>query len=114
LSLKDQILSAEDRPSEEVPVKEWGCSVWVTTLAGTDRDDWERWITDAEGKVTTANIRARLLVRCLADEPGNRLFTDEEAVALGRKSAAVLDRLFTIAQRLNGLSRKDVAELKKG
>ena len=57
------------------------------------------------------NVRARLCLLCLVDENGDRLFQEEDTFPLGGKSAAALDRIFTVAQRLNGLRDQDVDEL---
>ncbi len=47
----------------------------------------------------------------ICDEEGKPLFTRSDVEKLGQKSAAVLDRLFTVAQRLSGVAEKDVEEL---
>jgi hypothetical protein len=57
------------------------------------------------------NIRAKLVALTVVDEDGNRIFSDEDAEALGKKSAAALDRIFAVAQRLSGLRPEDVEEL---
>jgi hypothetical protein len=49
----------------------------------------------------------------MVDENGERLFQEEDTFPLGGKSAAALDRIFTVAQRLNGLRDEDVEELAK-
>lgn len=110
---RDQIFAATDLKVEIVPCPEWGGDVTVTTMQGAQRDQFEAAITDAAGKVSKENIRARLLVRCIVDEKGNRVFSDDDAATLGTKSARVLDRLFTKARELNGLSKEDVEELAK-
>jgi hypothetical protein len=46
----------------------------------------------------------------LCDEAGNLTFTEQDVWALGEKNAAVLDRLFEVAQRLSSLRPKDVEE----
>jgi hypothetical protein len=56
-------------------------------------------------------MRAKLLVKCLVDEAGERLFTDQDAPALGAKNGAVIDRLYDVAARLSGLSEEEKAEL---
>ena len=58
-------------------------------------------------------MRARLVGLTVIDEGGQRLFTDDEVDLLGAKSGAALDRIFAIAQKLNGLSGADVEELTK-
>jgi hypothetical protein len=59
------------------------------------------------------NIRAKLVALTVVDEEGNRIFSDSDASALGKKSAAALDRVFEVAQRLSGLRPEDVEELSK-
>ena len=36
------------------------------------------------------------------DESGDRIFTDKDITALGKKSAAALDKVFSAARELNG------------
>lgn len=114
----DDIINAADVPRELVHVPEWGGSVYVQGLTGTDRDAFEESILQQVGKgkdkafeVRMANMRAKLCVRCMTNDEGARLFTDEQAEALGRKSAAALDRVFEVAQRLSGIGSKDLEEL---
>ena len=114
---RDAILAASDLPRELVEVPEWGGSVYVATMTGTERDAFEAAILDLKrrgaAKVNLENVRAKLLVRVLVDEAGNRLFSDADAEVLGRKSAAALDRLWAVAQRLNAMTDRDVEDLRK-
>lgn len=108
---KEKILSANDRPTEDVEVPEWGGTVRVRGLSGAERDAFESSLLGPDGKPSPsrlANFRARLLARTLVDETGNRLFSDSEIKALGEKSGEVLSRLFDVAQRLSGMTRRDV------
>ena len=114
---RDDILAADDLVTEEVEVPEWGGSVYVRTMTGAERSHFELEIVPGVGsgdnRVEMLNLREKLLVLVLVDEDGQRLFSDKDIKVLGQKSAAALDRLFTVAQRLNGLSAADVAELEK-
>ena len=113
---KDQILAADDLKSQQVATPEWGGEVIVKTLTGEERDSLEAAIVSSNGKSVVQNrenIRAKLLVRSLVDEHGQRLFTDTEVSALGRKSGKVLDRLFDIATDLSKVTPSDVEELAK-
>lgn len=120
---KQQILDADDLQVETVEVPEWGGEVFVRGLSGTERDAWEQSIIDMKQAAARrngagldydfANFRAKLVARCIVDEDGQRLFGESEIGLLGRKSAAALDRVFTVAQRLSGLSSQDVEELTK-
>ena len=98
---KDAILAADDLPRETVNVPEWGGEVLVRTMSGTDRDAFEASLLEKDGRME--NVRARLVALTLCDLQGDRLFNDSEIAALGRKSARALDRVFSVAQRLNGI-----------
>ena len=113
---REQILSADDLKREEVVVPNWGGSVFVRSLTGAERDRLEEQSVTRNGKTFEANynnVRARLVSLAAVDESGKRLFTEADIEALGAKSAAALDLVFTVASRLNGLSAKDVDELAK-
>lgn len=111
---RDAILQAQDLPTERVEVPEWGGEVIVRGLTAAERDQFEQSIVEARGKdtrVNLRNIRAKLVALCVVDEEGKRLFKDEDAELLGRKSAVALNRIFEVAQRLSGLRPEDVEEL---
>ena len=111
---RDQILGAEDLGHEDVAVPEWGGTVRVGMLTGAERDAFEQEIVVRQGKKTVLdlnNVRARLVARCVVDGEGQRVFGESDVKALGRKSAVALNRVFEVAQRLNGLTEQDMEEL---
>ena len=113
---REAILRATDLKSERVEVPEWGGCVTVRSMTGFERDAFEASLFDGKGasrKEKLANLRARLVAFCVVDAEGKRIFSDSDAEALGRKSAAALDRVFAVAQRLNGLGHTQVEELAK-
>jgi len=113
---KQTILNADDLPREKVAVPQWGGDVFVRTLTGTERDEFEQSCINSKGKnkdMNLKNIRARLCVLCICEESGNRLFDARDVDALGKKSASALDLVFAVAQRLNGLAGEDVEALAK-
>lgn len=116
---REDILAVQDLVTEEVEVPEWGGSVFIRTMTGAERSTWETQITGGQLgsggdiKVDISDLREHLLVRVIVDEKGERMFTDKEIKVLGGKSAAALDRLFEVAQRLNRLSDRDMEELEK-
>jgi len=113
---KATILAAVDVKFEDVQVPEWGGMVCVRGLSGAERDDFEGSIVETKGKKTklnTHNIRAKLVSLSVCDEDGERLFGAGDVRALGNKSAAALERVFKVAQRLSGISDEDVEELEK-
>ena len=108
---REAILKTDDLPRELVQVPEWGGDVYVSTLNGTQRDAFEQSMQGKKNKLNLDNVRARFAVLTLVDDKGVRLFTDADAKALGEKSAAALDRVFAVAQRLNGFSSQDAEDL---
>lgn len=116
LLTRDQILAVEDLKRETIDVPEWGGEVIVKSLTGAERDAFEDSVVKQRGKTRELNLRnarARLVSLSLIDESGSRLFSDGDVEALGRKSAAALDRVFAAAQRLSGLTENDIDELAK-
>jgi len=74
---KDDILHAEDLRTEEVDVPEWGGTVLVRGLTGRERDEFEGSVLEQRGQKTvtnTANVRAKLAVKCVVDDTGQRVF----------------------------------------
>lgn len=115
---REDILAAKDTKIEPVEVPEWGGMVFVRGLSGTDRDSFELAMIEQRGKkqeVNLRNLRAKLIVRCAVDsddpDTAQPIFKIEDIPALGRKSAAALQRVYTVAQRVSGLSNEDVEEL---
>jgi hypothetical protein len=109
---KEQILQADDLKREVVDVPEWGGQVIVRTLTGDEKDSYETSMFSG-GKKDLKSIRAGLVARSLIDSDGRRIFTDSEVVALGAKSAAAIDRIYSVAARLSSVSKEDEKELEK-
>lgn len=102
---KDAILSAVDVPSQEVAVPEWGGTVLVQGMTGTERDSFEALAVAArQNKKMVTNASAELVVRCVVDEEGSRIFTTKDVAALGKKSGLALGRVVDVALELSGLS----------
>lgn len=113
---REEILSADDLRKELVPVPEWGGEVWVRALTGTERDTFEATSIVQKGKdheVNLRDIRARLCIFAICDAQGKRLFGAHDIEILGAKSSAALSRVYEVAERLSGFSKKDMEELAK-
>ena len=104
---KDQILESNDLKNEAVNVPEWGGTVYVRTMTGADRDQFESSMVlvmpDGTRKTDMTNLRAKLVALTIVDEAGARLFDTSDMDRLGLKSAAAIERVFAVAQRINGL-----------
>lgn len=113
----DDILNADDLQRESVEVPEWGGTVLVQGMSGTDRDRFEAAMLNAnmngvDKDKAMDQYRARLASACIVDEKGNRLFKGDAVIKrLGTKSAQALTRVVDVASRLSGLSDDDIEEL---
>lgn len=116
------ILSANDIIEELVLVPEWKTkegrdTVRVRALTGTERDAFEASIVNARGpnrEQNLRNVRAKLVYLSVVKPDGSRLFTESQIPQLGAKSAAALNRVWNVAQRLSGISDEEVKELALG
>jgi hypothetical protein len=113
----DEILALDDLPRERVAVPEWGGEVFIRTMRGDERDEFEGMeALFRKGKETTKGMRgfrARLVVFTACCESGELMFKPEQSAALGQKSSSIVSRLFDVAAKLNGFTNADVEELEK-
>jgi hypothetical protein len=108
---REQILAADDIAKEPVQVPEWGDDVVIVKgMTGTERDEFEQSMR-RNGELDLRNARAKMLVRVIVNEGGNRIFTDADAPSLGKKSGAILGRLYETAAKLSGLGEEEEAEI---
>jgi hypothetical protein len=121
LLTKADIFKADDLPSKIVDVPEWGGQVKVRACMASERDEYEdsMYTTEVQpdGQVTTVknftNAKARLVVKCVIDEEGKRVFDDIEAVHVGKKVAGAVNRIFTVIQDLSGWSKAGQKAIEK-
>ncbi|MGW3711402.1 hypothetical protein ACWDN6_14800 [Streptomyces albogriseolus] len=112
----EQILGADDLAFEDVEVPEWGGTVRVREMPGTERDKFESQFVGKDGASVRAEglegFRARLAAATIVDENGRQLFrSPAETKRLGEKSARALQRVCDAAMRLSAMSEDDVKEL---
>jgi chaperonin GroEL (HSP60 family) len=103
---KKQILAAPDIKSEEVEVPEWGGSVMVSGMTGSQRGQYMDEIMEMRGQTQTMrlqNMQVKICALCIRDEFGNRMFDDDEMADLGAKSAQAINTVATVAMRLSGI-----------
>lgn len=112
---KDQILGKDDRAYKDVEVAEWGGSIRLQAMSSAERDDYEAeaYLANKDGGAKAfKNLRARLVAKCAVDDDGELVFVSPADVrALGKQSAAIINRLFDVCRELNGLTQADVEEL---
>jgi len=113
MSIREQLLALKI-PTATVKVAGIDGLVSLRGLTAGERDSWEQYVySERDIKKGVKNIRASLVVRCITDEAGVRLFTDSEIAEVGAMPASVIDKLYEHCQRLSGLGAKDAEDLEK-
>lgn len=113
---KEEIFAAQDTTEMDVDVPEWGGKVRLRSMTGTQRSNYEHWVScrGRENDRDFRGLREQLIVACAVDESGNPLFeTEEDIEKLAEKNANVIERLATAAQKVSGLLDDDVEEAAK-
>lgn len=113
---REDILSASDIVTEDVEVSEWGGTVRVKGMTGTERNEFEASLIIGKGKNATMNMKnamAKLVAAAIIDQDGNAIFKPADVEALGNKSAKALARVYKVASSLSGLTEEDMEELTK-
>lgn len=113
---RTQILQCDDVQRERVEVPEWGGYVYVRSMTGQERERLEMALVDDLGNPIPGareQLRARLVALTVVDDDNQRLFKTDDVPQLQQKNSAVLDRLFTKAQHLSGITQDDVEALTK-
>lgn len=114
---REAILSADDLKRESVSVPEWGGDVVVQEMTAKARTAWSSAVyskgDDGEVKADSDIFSSALLVACCVGEDGEPLFTASDIAALSKKSGKAVERVLTVALRLNGMSEAAREEAKK-
>lgn len=115
---KEEFLKKRPVRFEDVEIPEWEAKVRVKELTAQARDKWEQSNLEDKGKgqmkLRLQNARARLVALSVIDaESGELLFSDEDVLAIGAQSAAVIDRIYDVAARLSGITDNDLDEITK-
>lgn len=115
---RDAIRAINDRQVELVEVPQWQGSLYVWGLTGKERDEFELGMLVGKGKnaeINLKNLRARLILLTAYDsddfDARRRVFEPSDLSWLGDKSAAALQVVYAVAQKLSGLSSEDVDEM---
>lgn len=137
---RQDIADADDIVEEDVHVPEWApkgatdaqrqaAVVRVRGLTGEQRDEFEGSIIvekrdpNRKGKTKTGvehrRMRAKLVVKSVVHPPGSAqagqtMFDETDIGWISAKSAKALDRVFSKAQELSGLSDEDIDDLLEG
>lgn len=116
------LLKKDDLKIEKVDLGR-GEFVYVKQMSAREKDQFEmslmKPIYDSNGNLlrmeqTLEDFRAKLAVNTICDEKGNLILLPEDYALLSENiSAAKLEKIVAVAQRLNRITEKDKEELVK-
>jgi len=117
-----ELLQKEELEKVEVKLAE-GQIVYVRQMTGHERDSFEqsllKEVKNTKGEVTgydraLNDFRAKLAVATVCDENGKAVFLPEDYKLLSiNMSAAKLEKIVNVAQKLNAISEQDKEEILK-
>lgn len=87
--------------------------VYLKELTGSERDAYEQSLYEIKRnkpEMRMEHARAKLLVKTICDKEGKLLFKNADIVAVGKIPAKILDKLFEVAQDMNGLAEGEIEE----
>lgn len=105
---REQVLAANDLPTEWVEVPEWGGSIQIRALTVREVESIMRLATNKKGAVNTTQSSMLMFVRAVVEPK----FTDMDIDDLKGKSALVF-RIVKEINRLSGITDEAVEEAEK-
>jgi hypothetical protein len=102
---REAILTSDDLKREpvDVPWEMGGEKLYVRELQASERDTYLAETIKKGEFAWRSNLTATVLVKCIVNEDGERIFADSDADALGAKGTSVLAKLFKVAMRLSAM-----------
>lgn len=104
------ILEKDDRKKVTVEIEEWGGEVVVASMSARERLEYEALLARYQAGEKEVDFIGFLVVSCLFDGDGKKLFTIDDLEPLKDKNPAVLMRLFRKAAELNVLTTEAAEE----
>lgn len=97
---KDQILLVTDQARKEVPVPEWGGSVFIRGMTLEDVDFCQKLGDDSQSLEKT-------IVRFVCDERGESLFSEDDIPSLKKKSIQAFKRIVKEIRLFNSIEEAE-------
>lgn len=115
-SLRELIIAKDDRTSEPFYVKQWGVTVEIRSMSGTERADiMEKFFDQETREVDMKAMNPAFIVKtCYDPESGEAVFSPGDESWLADKNAGALEDMAAIALRLSGLDAKASERSGKG
>ncbi len=111
MSIRDQILEAQDIGKQTVEVPEWGVTIEVRGMTALERTRLMDLAFDAGGQLNLQTIYPEIVIAtCFDPETGMQIFTPQDKDALLSKSSVALDRVAIVGMSLSGFTAESADE----
>ena len=105
MSIRDQIINADDIEHEIIEVPVWGVSIEVRSMTGRARTRLIKTATDNDGQLDMETLYPDMVILCAFDpETGEQIFTQDDRDLLLSKSAGPLELIALAAMRISGMT----------
>ncbi len=113
MSIRDQIIAANDIKTELVEIPEWNVTILVKSMTGAERGQMLKGVT-ANGQIDISKTISDVLIFTAHDpETEERIFTLADRDLLNEKSGSAIQRAAEVGMRLSGLMPESIDEAGK-
>lgn len=107
---REQIFAADDTPSEELRVKEWGGTVRIKAMNADEGVEFAELLALPEFK---DRFRDALVIMTVVDAGGERIFAPEDLPRLRARGARPFTAVYNLAAKLNGFGKAAIENAEK-
>lgn len=105
MSIREKILNANDRRSEEFTSKAWGCTVKVRSISEAERRSLVAECSDEKGVIDNAKFAPALIIATFVDPLNDApVFEKADRDALAAKDAQSIEEAVAVAMRVCGFT----------
>ena len=113
MGLRDKILQAPDLKSEMMDIEEWGVTIEVRSMNGTQRARMMKESFNAETKEVSWDYASLIIAGAYDPESGELIFTEADRRELNEKHGGILEEIAMRVLKLSGLSDDSLTESEK-
>jgi len=105
VSIREQIINADDIDHEIIDIPVWGVKIEVRSMTGRARTRLIKTATDNDGQLDMETLYPDMVILCAFDpETGEQIFTQDDRDLLLSKSAGPLEQVALAAMRISGMT----------
>lgn len=115
MSLREQILNADDIESKLIEIPVWGVTIEVRSMSGRARAQMLESAARPNGTVDLERLYPDMVILCSYDPAtGERIFTEEDREGVLSKNAAAVELVAISAMQVSGMTQEAQKEAGKG